>query len=149
MKTLISALLSLSAVALALPAQAGPKAEALSACMTDNTTGKERKELARWVFAAMSVHPDIRELSQPSEAVRIEADQAMARLVTGLIAERCAVQAREAVQQEGSSAMAGGFRALGELAMRELMSNPEVAKSLGAYERYVDQAKFRAAFAGQ
>jgi hypothetical protein len=47
---------------------------------------------------------------------------------------------------EGSAAMLYAFRALGELAMKELMSNPEVAKSLSSYERFLDQAKIKAAF---
>jgi hypothetical protein len=29
-----------------------------SSCMADSSTGKDRKELARWIFVAMSSHPN-------------------------------------------------------------------------------------------
>jgi hypothetical protein len=148
MKLLLPALLLSLAAVLPLSAHAGPKADALAACLGDNTSGKDRKELARWVFVAMATHPEIRDLSNASPASRDAADQAMGRLVTALLAERCAPQTREVVQQEGSAGMVSAFRALGELAMKELMSNPEVGKSLGGYERYLDQAKLKAALGG-
>ncbi|MBW8848788.1 MAG: hypothetical protein JF607_27990 [Burkholderiales bacterium] len=145
MKPLLPALLLAMTAALPMSAHAGPKADALAACLGDNTTGKDRKDLARWMFVAMAAHPEIKELSKASEAARDEADQIMGRLVTTLLAERCPAQTREVMQQEGTAGMFNAFRVLGELAMKELMSNPEVSKSLGSYERYLDQAKLKAA----
>lgn len=148
MKPLLPALLLSLFAALPLPALAGPKADALAACLGDNTTGKDRKDLARWIFVAMSAHPDIQDLAKPSEAIRNGADQTMGQLVTTLLAERCTLQTREVMQQEGSAGMFNAFRVLGELAMKELMSNPEVAQSLGGYERYLDQPKLKTALGG-
>ena len=148
MKPLLPVLLLSLAAALPLSAQAGPKADALAACLGDNTTGKDRKELARWIFVAMAAHPEIKDLSTASAATRDAADQGMGRLVTALLAERCAAQTREVVAQEGSPGMLSAFRTLGELAMKELMSNPDVGRSLSGYERYLDQAKIRAALGG-
>lgn len=145
MKPLLPALLLSLAAVLPLSAHAGPKADALAACLGDNTTGKDRKDLARWIFAAMAVHPEIKDLSVASPEARDAASESMARLVTALLAERCVKQTREAAEVEGSAAMLYAFRALGELAMKELMSNPEVAKSLSNYERFLDQAKIKAA----
>jgi hypothetical protein len=148
MKPLLPALLLTLAAILPLTAQAGPKADALAACLGDNTTGKDRKDLMHWMFVAMAAHPDIKDLSRVSAANRESADQTMGRLVTSLLAERCPTQTREVVQQEGSAGMFSAFRTLGELAMRELMGNPEVAKSLGGYERHLDQDKLKAALGG-
>ncbi len=145
MKHPLSALLLSLAAVLPLSAQAGPKADALAACLGDNTTGKDRKDLARWIFIAMAAHPEIKDLSRLTPEMRTEADQGMAHIVTTLLAERCPTQAREAVQQEGSAGMMSAFKVLGELAMKELMTNAEVMQSLGAYERYLDRAKLEAA----
>lgn len=144
----LTALLLCLSLGAALPAQAGPKADALAACLGDNTTGKDRKDLARWMFASMAIHPEIKDLSATTPAARDAADQSMGRLVTALLAERCATQARETVQQEGSAGMFNAFRVLGELAMKELMSNPDVARSMGGYERFLDQDKLKAALGG-
>lgn len=140
-------ILALSA-ALAIPAHAGPSVEALSTCLGDHTSGKERKDLARWMFTAMATHPDIKDLSKATDAGRESSDKAMGQLVTALLAERCSAQVREVVSQEGSAGMFNAFRALGELAMKELMSNPDVGRAMGGYERYLDQAKIRAALGG-
>ncbi|MFG6430093.1 hypothetical protein [Roseateles sp. LYH14W] len=141
-------LLSLVA-ALPLSAQAGPKAEALAACLGDSTTGKDRKDLARWIFIAMASHPENKDLSNVTQPARDGADEAAARLFTALLAERCTVQAREAIQAEGQAGMVTAFQTLGALAMQELMSNPEVAAAVGGFERRIDRAKMDAALGGK
>ena len=37
----------------------------LSTCVADNTSGKQRKDLARWVFFAMAAHPDFAAYATP------------------------------------------------------------------------------------
>ena len=41
-----------------------------------------------------------------------------------------------------------GFQVLGQLAMQELMTNPQVAASIGAMERHLDKAKLEPVFGG-
>ncbi|MCY4745930.1 hypothetical protein NYO99_13175 [Pelomonas sp. UHG3] len=147
MQRLLPTLLLSLAAALPLSAQAGPKAQALGACLADSTTGKDRKDLARWIFIAMATHPEIKDLSRVDQPARDGADEAAAKLFTALLAERCQVQAREAVQAEGQAGMVAAFQTLGALAMQELMSNPEVAAAVGGFERRVDRAKVDAALA--
>jgi hypothetical protein len=144
MKPLLPALLLSLAATVPLSAQAGPKAEALGACLGDSTTGKDRKDLARWIFVAMSAHPDIKPLSNVSDAMRGDADEGVAQLT-----ERCRVQAREAAQQEGSAGVVTAFQKLGELAMKELMTNPEVGAAMSGFERRIDRAKMEAALGGR
>lgn len=147
-KPLLPALLLTLAAALPLAAQAGPKADALGACLADSTTGKDRKDLAMWVFVAISVHPEIQPLATVTEQSRDKADDAMAKLFTTLLTERCRTQAREVVQQEGAAGMGTAFHSLGALAMQELMSNPAVGAAIGGFERKLDQAKIQAALNG-
>jgi hypothetical protein len=146
MKFLLTALLlSLAATT----AHAGPKADALAACLGDNTTGKDRKELARWIFVAMSSHPDIKPLSAVNDTHRDEADVSAAKLFDALLTERCRKQASEAIQQEGQVGMFTAFQTLGALAMQELMGNPEVTAAVSRFEQRLDRAKVEAALAGK
>lgn len=142
----VRALLLPLILALPLPSWAGPAGDALGSCLADSTTGKDRKDLARWIFVALAAHPEIKALGNVSADARVDADQTMAALFTTLLTDRCKAQARTAVQQEGSGGVVAGFRTLGELAMKELMSNPDVATSLSGYERYIDRAKLDATF---
>lgn len=143
------ALLLALAVLVTVPAVAGPAADALGTCLSDNTSGKDRKELSRWMFIAMSAHPEMSDISSATPAAKLRSDETMGRLVTKLIAEDCAPQAREAVLREGSSAMQAAFSALGRLAMQELMSNPAVMAAISGFEAHADRAKIQSALAGK
>jgi hypothetical protein len=126
---------------------ASPQSDALGACLKDNTSGKDRKELARWMFIAMSAHPEIRALTTATEATRTEADQRMAALVTRLLTENCPAQMRAAIEKGSNQGMVDAFKSLGEVAMMELMSNPDVSASIGGYTQFIDKKKFDAVFA--
>lgn len=138
-------LFSAFALLTTLPALAGPDAVALTSCLTDNTSGKDRKDLAKWVFAAMSTHPEIREFANVPERVRDQTSNTMGVLVTRLLSEDCAKQTQAAIKNEGATAMQTAFRALGGLAMQELMSNPDVNASFSTFEKYLDRKKIEAA----
>jgi len=138
-------LLSLFTLFTAMPAIAGPDADALTRCLSDSTSGKDRKDLAKWVFAAMSAHPEIREFAKVPDKARDQTSNTMGVLVTRLLGEDCVKQTQAVVRNEGSVAMQSAFRDLGALAMQELMSNPEVKASFGAFEKYLDQKKIEAA----
>ena len=128
-----------------LPAIAGPDAVVLTSCLSDSTSGKDRKDLAKWVFAAMSTHPEIREFANVADKVRDQTSNTMGVLVTRLLSEDCARQTQAAIKNEGATAMQTAFRALGGLAMQELMSNPDVSASFSTFEKYMDRKKIEAA----
>jgi hypothetical protein len=133
-------------VGISFQATAGPATDSLAACLADSTSGKDRKDLAKWVFTAMSAHPEIKEIVTVQEKDREQMDQVMATLLTRLITVNCLEQARKASKEDGSNGFKTAFAALGQLAMQELMTNSEVTKSIGAFEKYVDTSKFKAAF---
>jgi hypothetical protein len=137
----------LSSVAAVSSATAGPATDALSTCVADNTSGKDRKDLAQWVFVAMSAHPEIQPLSHVTEANRDELDKKLAALATRLVTENCQAEAKAAIKTEGPDSFKVAFGALGQLAMQELMSNPAVNEAFGRYVKYLDNAKFEKAFA--
>lgn len=129
------------------PAIAGTATDALITCVADNTTGKDRKDLARWVFVAMTAHPEIQPFSHVTEANRDELDKTVAALATRLLTESCRTEAKAAMEKEGSGSFNAAFGALGKLAMQELMSDPSVNLSFTRYAKYLDKAKFDSAFA--
>lgn len=129
------------------PAAAGPSTDALAACLADNTTGKDRKDMARWVFVGMSAHPEIRGLSNVTTREKDDLDKLMAALMTRLMTENCPAQARVAMQNEGTAAFQAAFGVIGKLAMQELMTSPDVNSSFSRYAKYIDQKKMDSVFA--
>lgn len=122
-------------------------ASPLASCLADNTSGKDRKELARWVFLAMSVHPEIRQFASPNAAAaQAASNKAMAETVTRLITVACVAESRAAYQQGGGNAIQTAFQTLGQLAMQEIMTDPTVGATMGAFERHIDHNRFRDVF---
>jgi hypothetical protein len=135
--------LSLVLSCVSLSAIAGPVATALGECLADNTTGKERKEMARWAFIAIASHPDMKDISTVSPAAREAADKQTAILVTRLLTEACVVQFKAAMAERGN-ALQTSFATLGGVAMRELMSEPSVNSATQDFTRFLDAKKFEA-----
>lgn len=141
-KMILSVLLVLSC----LPVYAGPESDALSTCLADSTSGRERKELARWIFVAISAHPEIRDISNVSAPKRDKSNKAMAALVTRLLTEDCVTPAKAAIKA-GNDGFTASFRVLGQLAMQELMSDPNVSASIAEYAQHLDRKKLDASLA--
>lgn len=127
-------------------AMAGPTADALSSCMADSSTGKDRKELARWIFVAMSAHPELKGLTNITSVDREASDKNIARLATRLLTESCSKEVQAATAAEGNASVEAAFGMLGQLAMQELMADPGVKVSFSNYTKYIDRAKFEAIF---
>lgn len=130
-------------------ALAQSRTDLLSACLSDHTNGKERKELVRWMFVAMSVHPALKDLAVVAPTVRSSADQAVGQLISRLLSEDCRVEARDAMQSDGPKAFEAAFSSLGRIAVQELMTNPEVSASVMGYMKYVDPKKLEKAMTGK
>jgi hypothetical protein len=120
---------------------AGEAIDTLGQCLSDNTTGKDRKDLAKWIFVSMSAHPEIRQIGAPSPAAADATQRAMGALVTRLMAESCPNEIRAAIKADGPDGAKVAFEYLGKMAMRELMTNPQVNESIGGFEKYLDKAK--------
>ena len=53
----------------AVPAASTP-IEATKTCLSDNTSGKDRKLLAKWIFLAMAAHPEFKGFPLPLRKTR-------------------------------------------------------------------------------
>jgi hypothetical protein len=132
-------------VVLVVSATAGEYTTALSSCLADNTTGKDRRDLARWVYVAMSQHPEMARLAAIPAEAKEDAFKTTGGLVTRLLSENCAPQARDAIKHEGTASFKGAFEVLGRLAMMELTTNSDVNAAISNIDRYTDRKKLDAA----
>ncbi len=120
---------------------ASPTSDTLGTCLKDNTNGKDRKALARWIFLAISAHPEIRQLSVATDAIRLDSDKGTAVLVTRLLTENCRAETRAVVAKDGNPGLFSAFKLLGEVAMTELMTDPGVSAAISNYAQFVDKKK--------
>lgn len=127
-------------------AVAGPAADALGQCLSDNTSGRERKELAKWIFVAMAAHPEIQTVAKVGPVMVEETQRAAGTIFTRLLGSACTKESQAAVQAEGPNGARLAFEFLGRIAMQELMSNPDVAATITGFERYVDRPAVERAF---
>jgi hypothetical protein len=128
-------------IAFSNSAHAASDSDALATCFADNTSGKDRKELARWIFLALTAHPEIRDLSSAGEEARTQSNKFVAVLVMRLLTESCVTEVRAVYAKGGSATLSDAFKSLGELAMQELMTNKNVSASITGYLQYIDKKK--------
>ncbi len=130
-------------------ALAEQSSESLGVCMVDSMTGKERKQIAQWLFFAMAAHPDMQEFSEVTENAQKKANEFIGKLLTRLLTENCPTQAKQAMEKNGSVAMNGAFELVGKVAMQELMTNKDVTDSISGFEKFVDKEKINSVMSGK
>lgn len=138
--------LLLMTISLLLPfktASAGPYGDTLAKCVVESTTSAEKTSLIRWMFTMMALHPDVQGLASISAEQRTAATKETAQLFERLLTETCATETKNAVKYEGPVAIQTSFSLLGQVAVRELFSNPAVAGGLAELEKHVDQQKMK------
>jgi hypothetical protein len=128
----------------AAPAPSTTAVEAFSKCLTDNSSGKDRIVLMRWIFTVIAAHPDLADLSNVTAEQRTAASKEAGMLFTRLIGETCSVESKAASAAD-PNALRNAFGALGQTAMQELMGNNTVSADFSEIAKYIDAAKIRAA----
>ena len=124
---------------------------ALQSCLADATSGKDRKDLAKWIFLAMAAHPDMKEHAGASyNAAADESSRRMAAMVVRLLADSCLKETRAVVAAgQVTQSFEVAFAGLGQLAMQELMTDKAVASAMSQFEKYLDQKKLNEALIGK
>lgn len=116
----------------------------LGTCLIDSLTGKERKNLAKWIYFAIAAHPEMSSYSNIKQEDRVKIDKYVGNLVTRLLAEDCASEFKSA-QTTDPLALRKAFELVGQVAMQELMTNQNVKTSITSYVKYTDQNKIQEA----
>jgi hypothetical protein len=138
---------TVAAVALMAPAtwaHAGIYSDELARCVVKASSPTDQVVLVTWIFSAMSIHPAVQPYSKVTQAQRDEFDKKAGALFERLITQDCRQQSIDAIKYEGEAAMEASFSVLGQVAMRNMMSDPAVQAGLGGMAKNFDQSKFEA-----
>lgn len=147
MKKMVYFILLLVAISFPFSARANNKtAQKLGVCFVDSLNGKERKELAKWMYFGMSKHSTIKRYSRVSQTDFDNMNKYIGALITRLMTEDCPSISKLAMEGNGTEILGYAFGVVGEVAMKELMNEPNVEKSLSAFDQYLDEEKFNQAF---
>lgn len=134
-----------------LPGHGQPSQDAFQTCLADNTSGKDRKELAKWIFLAMAAHPEIRDQVGPfNAAASQESSRRIASLVVRLLAQDCVRETKAIIKgDQVARSFELAFSRLGELAMQELMADKSVQSAVAEFEKYLDKKRLEEALIGK
>lgn len=127
----------------AVPCAAGPYGDALAKCLVSSTTSQEKTTLVRWMFAMMSLHPDVEGSSSVTPQQRTAVSKETAQLFQKLVTETCVSQTVEAIKYEGASTLETSFSLLGQVAARELFAHPRVTEGMAEFGSYLEEDKIK------
>jgi hypothetical protein len=144
MRRLLMSFAAAAAVCAPGLAHAGVYTDEMSKCLVRSATPQDQSDLVIWVFAAMSAHPSVKAYANISEPQRVAITKKASGLMERLLITSCRKETIDALKYEGSSAIEQSFGVLGEVAMRGLMSDPQVTQNFASLAEYVDAAKFEA-----
>jgi len=81
LKTILASIILMLSIAISPPAMSEGAANQLGGCMVDSLNGKERKELAKWIFFAIAAHPEIRSYTSISSEDINTSDKVVGELI--------------------------------------------------------------------
>jgi hypothetical protein len=144
-RIVLSAALGLPWAASGPGAWAGVYSDDLTKCLVQSSNSADHTVLVRWMFSALSLHPAVQPMSSVTSQQRDEANKQVEALFSRLLTHDCQTQAVNALKYEGTSAVGVSFRVLGQVAARDLMSDPNVEKGIGGLGvLFAADEKFRA-----
>jgi hypothetical protein len=144
----VKALMFLMAILIGSPAFSQAPTDAFSTCLGDSLTGKERKNLAKWIFFAIGAHPELKSYSNVSSNDIKAIDEYTGRLITRLLTVDCPGQLKAAYSRDPASVQIA-FEMVGRVAMQELMTSQEVQKAVTNYAKFADTEKIQKALSSK
>ncbi|MCG6201643.1 hypothetical protein [Psychromonas antarctica] len=127
----------------AAPVIASTPTDQLGTCLVDTLNGKERKNLAKWIFFAIGSHPEMKIFMNATSKNIQESDQYVGKLVTKILTVDCPEELY-AANKSDPLAIQKAFELVGQVAMQELMNNQKTIKAITNYSIYADQEKINA-----
>jgi hypothetical protein len=136
-------LLALCLIVPTVPSLAGPFADDMAKCLVRSATPADKTTLVQWMFAFMTLHPDVKQFASTTVEQRTALNKSMADLMVVLLSERCFKESSEALKNEGMGVIRSSFELLGKVAAQELFSNPAVAEGLSDFGKGVDSERLK------
>ena len=124
---------------MAIGVHAGVYTDDLSKCLVESTTKDDRVSLIRWMFAAISKHPAVSSLTKVTDADIDKANAATGALFMKLLTQTCRDATKKALKYEGGAAIQLSFQVLGQVAMGDMMSDPNAGGAIAGLEKFVDE----------
>jgi hypothetical protein len=118
------------------------QANALGQCFVNKSTGEDRMAVARWMLAGLASAPKMTDVASVDPTRKMAVDKAMAAIFTRLITIDCANESRPLFLAKSKAAFETAGGALGEIAMKELLSDPKAEEGLSSYTNYLDESAF-------
>jgi hypothetical protein len=122
---------------------AGPFTDEMSKCLVSKTTEADKTLFVRWVYTAMSLHPDVESMANISEAMKENLSRDTVKLMINLITDRCKIETQQAIKFEGEKSFGHAFEVLGGSAMQGLMSNANVQQFFSDLNKYYDPQELK------
>ncbi|MBU6368537.1 MAG: hypothetical protein KGQ65_02740 [Burkholderiales bacterium] len=104
--------------------------------------------MMKWVSKALVAHPALTEIPAIKPADKTNIDRDFAAYVEKILITDCKKQTMDTLQTEGLPGLQGVLEAQSQQLIKELLSNPEVNKEIGAFATHIDQNKLMAALLG-
>lgn len=130
-------------------AQAGPFTDEMSKCLVHSTSEADKTLLVKWIYAAMSAHPDVKALSNVSPQQGAQLNKETSVLVVRLLTQNCRTETEQALKYEGEKTFAASFEVLGGVAMQGIMADRDVSAYFAGFEQQLDAKALQEAFGSQ
>jgi hypothetical protein len=127
----------------ATPSFAGSNFELLERCFANSTTGKNRIDLMRWMYAAIASHPELIDISAVSSVKQEEINKAAGALFERLLINECSKEVKVIIQSDDRKAFTAAFKSLMKLSMQELIG-PVAEENIAGIMKFVDPKKLNA-----
>lgn len=127
-------------------AHAGPFTDEMSKCLVRSTSEADKTLLVKWIYAAMSAHPDVKALSNVSLEQGTKLNKDISVLVVRLLTKNCRNETEQALKYEGEKTFAASFEVLGAVAMQGIMANADVSAYFAGFEQQLDAKALQEAF---
>lgn len=125
------------------PVKAGVYSDELAKCVVKKTTARDKVNLIKWMFTVITLHPALKSLASVTTEERDKNNRVVAKMFENLLISSCKTEAGDAVRYEGNSAIESAFQVLGQVAARELFTNPAVSAGMADMAKYFDKKKFQ------
>ncbi|MFC3070869.1 hypothetical protein [Phenylobacterium soli] len=125
-------------------AWAGPYSDDFGKCLVASASPKDQTTLVQWLFAAASANPDLKALSTVTEAQRDAYNKSVVELFERLILKDCRTQTIAAMKYEGPAAFDYGFQLLGQVAGRNMLSEPHALAQMNKLGAMFDKSQLEA-----
>jgi hypothetical protein len=123
-------------------AQAGIYTDDLTKCVVRSTSGGDQVAFMRWMFAALSTNPSLSDLASVKPQQTDELTRTVAGLMERLMLKDCRSEMVSALKYEGGGAIGAAFNTLGNVAARNLMTNPATMAEMAKLQQYSDVSAF-------